>query len=313
MKVSILCIAFNHEKYIRDALEGFVNQKTDFDFEVIVHDDASTDRTADIIKEYAEKYPHLIKPILQMENQFSKRVDICREIMFPVATGSYIATCEGDDYWIDTQKLQLQVDFLDQNPQYSACVHNSYKQEMLTGKKTVLYGTQDCDLYTTHVLNGGACCYQTASLMFRREAFYDFPPFLPVFHDYPFSIHLSFLGPIRYMSRVMSVYRFGTESSSVSAARKDMRRTAEIYKYVIDLLRQVNEYTNFVYDGQIKELITYNTYKVLFFEEKYSDMRKPEYQHLYRKESLSTRIKMRLKQYFAQLYHLYRKQKYGKT
>lgn len=219
MKVSILCVAYNHEKYIKSALEGFINQKTNFEYEVIVHDDASTDSTADIIREYAAKYPNLIKPICQTENQYSKKVDICREIMLPVSTGTYIAVCEGDDYWIDEQKLQLQVDFLDQNPEYSGCVHNSYKLEMLTGKQTVIYGTTDRDLLTTHVLNGGACCYQTSSLIFRREAFFDFPPFLPVFHDYPFSIHLSLLGPIRYMGRIMSVYRSGTESSCMTASR----------------------------------------------------------------------------------------------
>lgn len=303
-------MAYNHEKYIRSALDGFINQKTDFDYEVIVHDDASTDGTADIIREYAEKHPDLIKPIYQTENQYSKRRNIYGEILLPAASGAYIAICEGDDYWTDEQKLQLQADFLDQNPNHSACVHNSWKMEMMTGQQHVMYGEEDRDLRISDVIRGGSCCYQTASLMCRREAFYDRPPFAQVFFDYSFSIHLSLLGPIRYLGRLMSVYRVGTESSWTAANRKDMRKNAVFHRYVSQMLEQVNEYTNYAHREQIEDLIFYNNYKALFFEENYSEMRKPEYRTLYRQEKRTNRVKMRLKQYFAPLYHLYRKLKY---
>lgn len=118
--VAIRCITYNHEPYIRDALEGFVMQKTNFPFVAIVHDDASTDGTAAIIKEYAEKYPDIIKPIYETENQYSKRDGSLLRIMNEAceATGAkYIATCEGDDYWTDPLKLQKQVDILNQNPE----------------------------------------------------------------------------------------------------------------------------------------------------------------------------------------------------
>lgn len=111
--VSAYCLAYNHEKYIKSALEGFVSQKTDFKYEVFVHDDASTDKTADIINQYAKRYPNIIKPILQKENQYSKGVDISQEIIFPRMKGKYVAICEGDDYWCDNNKLQKQVDFLE--------------------------------------------------------------------------------------------------------------------------------------------------------------------------------------------------------
>lgn len=311
MKVSILCMAFNHEKYIRNALEGFVNQKTDFDYEVIIHDDASTDGTADIIREYAEKYPHLIRAIYQTENKYSQRVDIVRSIMVPVAEGEYYAICEGDDYWTDENKLQLQVDILDRNPGYSACVHNCRKLDLMTGEQTVMYPEEDRDLGVPDVLQGGSCCYQTASLVCRREAFAEFPPFLPGFFDYPFSIHLAILGPIRYLGRVMSVYNVGTASSWTTANRKDMRKNAIFHNWVSKMLKLVDEYTGFAYREQIAGLVLYNDYKALYFEEKYAEMRKPEFRRLYSQESLSSRVKMRLKQYFAPLYHQYRKRKYG--
>lgn len=115
--VSINCIVFNHEPYIRDALEGFVGQKTDFAFEAVVHDDASTDGTAAIIREYAEKYPDIIKPIYETENQYSKRDGSLWRIMDAQMRGKYVAFCEGDDCWTDPHKLQEQVDYLEAHPE----------------------------------------------------------------------------------------------------------------------------------------------------------------------------------------------------
>ena len=108
--VTIICTTFNQERYIRKALDGFLMQKTNFLYEVIVHDDASTDRTPSIIREYAEKYPHIIVPILQKENQFSKGVWITNDLLLPMAKGKYIAMCEGDYFWTDPNKLQMQAD-----------------------------------------------------------------------------------------------------------------------------------------------------------------------------------------------------------
>lgn len=129
--VSIRCLAYNHEKYIRETLEGFVMQKTNFRFEAIVHDDASTDATAELIREYAEKYPDIIKPIYETENQYSKKDGSLFRISHEACKGKYIAFCEGDDYWTDPYKLQKQVDFLESHPDYVMCSHfwDEYNQE----------------------------------------------------------------------------------------------------------------------------------------------------------------------------------------
>ena len=113
--VSIQCLVYNHEPYLRQCLDGFVMQKTNFRFEAIVHDDASTDGSAKIIREYAEKYPDIIKPIYETENQYSKRDGSLTRIMNTACRGKYIAICEGDDYWIDPLKLQKQVSILENN------------------------------------------------------------------------------------------------------------------------------------------------------------------------------------------------------
>jgi len=123
--VTIICTSYNHENYIKKCLDGFIMQQTSFSFEIIVHDDASTDSTQQIVKEYEKKYPHLFNNIYQTENQFSKReVNIWSDIIFPKSKGKYIALCEGDDYWTDPYKLQKQVDFLVQNEDYALTLHH---------------------------------------------------------------------------------------------------------------------------------------------------------------------------------------------
>ena len=122
--LSICSITYNHAPYIRQCLDGFLMQNTNFKYEIIIHDDASTDGTAEIIKEYTEKYPDLITPIFQSENQYSKGLrGFYAKFVFPKAKGKYIAMCEGDDYWTDPLKLQKQVDFLESHPDYVMCSH----------------------------------------------------------------------------------------------------------------------------------------------------------------------------------------------
>lgn len=122
IKLSVVCITYNHEKFIRQTLDGFVMQRTEFPFEVLVHDDASTDKTADIIREYEQKYPDLFRCIYEKENQWEKK-DICRDIVFPEVRGEYVALCEGDDYWTDPLKLQKQINFLETHSDYAVCFH----------------------------------------------------------------------------------------------------------------------------------------------------------------------------------------------
>lgn len=122
--LTIGCITYNHAGYISQCIEGFLMQKTTFPFEIIIHDDASTDGTSEIVKEYADKYPDLIKAIIQTKNQYSNGGRIYSRFIHPISRGKYIATCEGDDYWTDPYKLQKQVDFLEANPKYVFCGHN---------------------------------------------------------------------------------------------------------------------------------------------------------------------------------------------
>lgn len=120
--VSICCITYNQEKYIGDSLKGFLMQKTNFKYEILLHEDASTDGTADVIREYQEKYPNRIDCIFQTENQFHRQNPFI-DVLFRKAKGKYIAMCEGDDYWIDPLKLQKQIDILESDESYMITGH----------------------------------------------------------------------------------------------------------------------------------------------------------------------------------------------
>ena len=148
--VSICCITYNHARFIRKCLDGFLIQETSFPIEILIHDDASTDGTDGIIREYADKYPDLILPLFETENQYSQgkqnKIDFYN---YRRARGKYIAYCEGDDYWTDPLKLQKQVDFMESHPDYSVCFHRWKHFDEATGLirddicNSVLKGNED--------------------------------------------------------------------------------------------------------------------------------------------------------------------------
>lgn len=209
--VTIRCIAYNQEKYIREALEGFIMQKANFRFEAIVHDDASTDGTADIIREYAEKYPSIIKPIFETENQYSKRDGSLNRLMHQHVRGKYIAFCEGDDYWTDPLKLQKQVDFLEQNEDYSlvCCNVDLLFQNKSRLQKTVhkMSGTFGIDyLIMTNTI---ATCSTLICKTFFDQYNLDFSAKNKrlTFGDYQIWLYMATKGKCMILEETMCVYR----------------------------------------------------------------------------------------------------------
>lgn len=168
--VTIRCAVYNHESFIRQCLDGFIMQQTNFRFEAIVHDDASTDGSADIIREYAAKYPEIIKPIYEIENQYSKKDGSISRIFEKNTNGKYIAICEGDDYWTDSLKLQKQVDFLESHPDYVMCSHryDSYYQKEKYLEKNTLSDSIEYDIYT---LVSGGWFFHPLTVMYRNDYF----------------------------------------------------------------------------------------------------------------------------------------------
>lgn len=210
--VSIQCTAYNHEPYIRQCLNGFVMQQTSFRFEAIVHDDASTDGTAEIIREYAERYPDIIKPIYETENQFSKHDGSLRRIMNGACRGKYQAFCEGDDFWTDPLKLQKQVDFLESHPDYSMCFHNAISHWDKGEREDAPFSDiQDRPYSGREIFE--KWIVPTASVTLRREVLQS-DIYIKAFHNKKFCygdiilfLSCAACGKVYGMSDVMSVYR----------------------------------------------------------------------------------------------------------
>lgn len=216
--VSVYCAVYNHEKYLRKCLDGFVMQKTTFPFEVIVHDDASTDHSADIIREYSEKYPNIFRPIYQTVNQYSHKVKIFDTFVFPIIRGKYLACCEGDDYWCDENKIQLQYDIMEEYPDCHLCIH-TVQGIMESGEKLkrtfpnydICEGIMSTDVFLPHVLDGYA--FQTSSYFRRTEDvrlyISDKPDFAKAADvgDVPALLFYGSMGETYYINRKMSCYR----------------------------------------------------------------------------------------------------------
>ena len=208
--VSICTAVYNHEPYLRKCFDGFLMQKTNFAFEVLVHDDASTDNSAEIIREYTEKHPDIFKPIYQTENQYSKGVKVSATYQYSRAKGKYIAICEGDDYWTDPLKLQKQVEFLETHPDYVMCSHRFkiFKQEENQMRDDWYGDIPEGVHYDLNSLIHGSWYNQPLTLVYRFDAL-NMNEYIkyPKAKDATLVFHLLKKGKGYLMPDIMGVYR----------------------------------------------------------------------------------------------------------
>lgn len=221
--VSIICLTYNQEAYIAKALDGFVMQETSFPMEAVVHDDASTDGTAAVIRHYEAQYPTLFRCIYQTENQYSKKGHIiCNDVVHH-ARGRYIALCEGDDYWTDAKKLEKQVAFMQANPDCAMSFHAAridYADGTRPSRAHCYPGRRFFS--SSEVIVGGGGFYMTCTAMFRRDVLNDCPPCLrscPV-GDIALALNAVVKGRVGYLDEMMAVYRCGVPGSFTERACK---------------------------------------------------------------------------------------------
>ncbi len=307
IEVSIICNAFNHEDYIRETLDSFVSQKTSFDFEVLIHDDASTDGTADIIREYEAKYPDIIKPIYQTENQYSKGVSITRDIQIPRAHGKYIAFCEGDDYWTSSDKLQKQFDAMEAHPELDICAHSAKAISARSGK--VVYDvspkSEDTVIPVEEVILGDGGYVASNSLFYRKSLNDNIPEFRRFSSiDYALQIDGSLRGGMLYLSDSMAVYRYLAKGSWTSRTTKDLsyRRAQDQRKKT--LLEILDRNTEYKYHSIIEEKILITE---LYGETRTKDILSPKYESLFNKKSTLGKLKLYIKVRFPKLVEITRK------
>lgn len=241
--VSICCITYNHAQFIRKCLDGFLMQQTDFPIEILIHDDCSTDGTTEIIREYEAKYPDLIFPLYEEENQYQQskaaEIDLYN---YRRARGKYIAYCEGDDYWTDPLKLQKQVDFMEANPEYSVCFHdfqeydvrtNEYRRKVYRHPQAMVDGGVDVTpyMFLHHSYGGQPLTMLFRVSMYNLNWFKLYPDYKDTYEIY----HLLRAGKGRYLDFDGGVYV--RHDGGVATSSSEEKTCRSVLKCIIALYR----------------------------------------------------------------------------
>jgi|GEM_PF-274377 len=258
-KVSIICLLYNMKDYIAQSLDGMLMQKTDFPYEIIVHDDASTDGSTEILREYSEKYPDIIVPIFQVENQHSKKVAITKTFIFPLIRGEYVCYCEGDDYWTDPLKLQKQYDFMSSHPDYSLCaakirqincsdpsVPDKFIGSFETGEVTIeqILAQKDRQAFCT------------CSLFIRKNVFFARPEDFPGRGERVIILWLALNGKVWFINEEVGVYRRARPGSWTDRSWNRGNETKiQTYFGYIRVYKRFNDYCEKRFSGIIQEIL----------------------------------------------------------
>lgn len=313
IKVSICCITYNQEKYIGKALESFVHQKVSFPYEIIIHDDASTDGTRDIIQKYKEKYPDLIVPIFEEENVYSKKASLVMEIVFAKVRGEYIALCDGDDGFLSDEKLSKQVDYMDAHPEITMCSHNT---RVISEDGNFMY---DMNPYKEGIVTiedyfkNTSGSMHTSSMFFRSRDVKSLPTYYreATVGDLPFKLYLLSKGNAYYIDEVMSFYRHNAKGSWTSFEKEDSKVLKKNRLMEIRVYELFNKETNNKYAYLVDEKIRTKKFAYYLKDNNLKELKKEEYKDLYNKLSSGEKIKLQLKN-LPWLYDIYTKIKYRK-
>lgn len=244
-KVSVSLITYNHENFVQQAIRSVLNQEVSFDYEIVIGEDCSTDRTREIVLEFQKRYPGKIRLLeresnVGMQENFRTTLEAC--------TGEYVALLDGDDYWTSTCKLQRQVDFLDSNKQCAMCFHSVVSMPYPEGEPTLIfperkYRDKRCTTEDLLVEN----FIPTCSVMFRRGLFGNLPDWVSTlgFSDWPLHVLNAEAGAIGYLSEIMGVYRI--HSGGAWSGRASNRRNADILRFYEGIDAQLNfKYHNLI-------------------------------------------------------------------
>ncbi|MGN0240806.1 MAG: glycosyltransferase family 2 protein [Candidatus Weimeria sp.] len=256
--VSVICTAYNQKKYIARCLDGFVMQQADFRYEVLIHDDCSTDGTLEIILDYEKKYPDIFTVVTESENVYSKGADIYDDIMVPLVHGRYIALCEGDDYWCDEHKLQKQADFMEEHPECSLVCHNTIVHDLSGSEPDKLFNNWN----DVHQMSEDEVFMDwkvhTSSYLFRKQFFgrRDFERRFRIFGDYIELCNAMDCGQVYALPEVMSVYNFRNSDGLTVAEGQDSSNTLQQISDRIEFLKEYDGYTDHRHSPVILKKIT---------------------------------------------------------
>ena len=309
--VSVICNTHNHEDYIAKSLESLLMQKVNFRYEILLHDDASEDNTANIVREYEKKYPDIIKPIYQTENQYTKGLGISSRFQYCRVQGKYVAFCEGDDYWTDPLKLQKQYDYLEAHPNIDMCVHGAVavdqKNEKIISK--IAPSKKSRIMPMEEVIMGDGVYVVSNSMFFRADVIKgELPEFWKQFR-YQFCIKLkaAIRGGIYYMSDIMSAYRLQAKGSWTSKMKKDPQKWYDFHEKKRNMFKLLDEYTDYKYTETIQEKINLDKVYLLWQTGQYKKVLVKENKKYFKKFPIKTRILCYVNVYMPWLKSFYKK------
>ncbi|MEZ9909391.1 glycosyltransferase [Vibrio sp. 10N.261.51.A3] len=235
--VSVVCTTYNQDIYIRDAIDSFLAQETEFKFEIIIHDDLSKDSTRELLFEYQRKYPSIIKLILPEINQYSININMPFKNSLAVCEGEYVAICEGDDFWVDKYKLQKQFEVLRDNPDFNLCAHPAFILKS-DGEciATDIHSNNISSIPTKNVVSSGGAFLQTNSLFIRASSIKNLPEWFyqtaPI-GDYYVQVIASYPNGIMYIPDIMSIYRNESEGSFTKNILSDRFKLVYLNKSIV--------------------------------------------------------------------------------
>ncbi|MDE7017669.1 MAG: glycosyltransferase [Lachnospiraceae bacterium] len=262
IEVSVFIGAYNQENYIKDALEGALKQKTNFLYEILVHDDASRDHTGEIIKEYEEKYPDKVVGLYEEVNKYD-HPEYAAKRMLATARGKYIALCDGDDYWTDENKLQMQYNFMEAHEDFALCTHNTLLVNTKNGKSR-LYSKVGAtgELPQGYVIENGCSLFHSSSHFLRLKDWVDKHGDLPMFDLYRV-IYSADAGRVMYFNRCMSVYRVFTHGSwSENAYSGPVNKISELVSEA-EFMRRADKETGYRWHRHFEKNILSIKYTLL--------------------------------------------------
>ena len=239
--LSICLITYNHVKYIREALNGIFSQEFNFNWELVIADDFSTDGTREILLEYKSKYPETINLILQPQNIGPARN---WTMMMHAPRGEFIALCDGDDFWSDPLKIQKQVSFLEKNLDYVIVTHNTNIINFDNFNDRFELSDESCEISLENWING--CPAQTSTYLFRRPQPDSIPAWLwtaPI-GDVALVFFLMYPNKKCYwFNEKMSSYRIHSEGLSLNFSSNNFKKNIDVKLRILNTTKILEEYS----------------------------------------------------------------------
>ncbi len=301
--VSMVCDTYNQAPFIGKTLEGFLMQKTTFPVEIVVHDDASTDGTAEIVSRYEKEHPDLFRCIYRSENMYRHDPKILEHYVFPYCRGKYIAICEGDDYWTDPLKIQKQAEWMESHPDCTLCFTACDLIDAdgnIIGAETP-FGS-DCDVPTETIIRGMGGFCPTASIMAPGDLCRNRPAYCDLVEvdDAPLQIFFASRGSVHYLSARTCAYRVSAPGSWTEMQRREKtEKRVLLQEHMIRMHEAFDEETGGRWHDAVQDAIRKDRFEIAWYQRDRKTMILPEYRDLYRSLPLSTRIKLFIRQLLA--------------